>query len=221
MPPDNRRHFFFTLRDRDILCGGFSPAPRDKEQKPESDDPATNNNSTLKRKVINDASAYIKALAERNGRNGEWAVKAVREAVSLTASEALKMHVIDFVAADLPGVAGGISLLLAFYAFQIPPLNDSGLALMILGLGLLISEAFIPSFGSLGIGGIVSFAIGSLILMDDASLQISIPLIIGTTADSAVFLLLLAGRVLFMGKKRPGPARKRLSVWSVTPPRTF
>src|SRR6195256_5216192 len=54
------------------------------------------------RKVVNDASAYIRGLAQLRGRNAEWAEKAVREAVSLSASEALKMKVIDLVAADLP-----------------------------------------------------------------------------------------------------------------------
>jgi membrane-bound serine protease (ClpP class) len=102
----------------------------------------------------------------------------------------------------LPGVAGGISLLLAFYAFQILPINYSGLALMILGLVFLISEAFIPSFGSLGIGGIVAFAVGSLILIDDESLRIPTTMIIGTTAVSAVFLLLLMSRVLAIRKKK-------------------
>jgi membrane-bound serine protease (ClpP class) len=54
------------------------------------------------RKVVNDAVAYIKGLAERHGRNAEWAERAVREAVSLTSSEALEQKVIDFIAANLP-----------------------------------------------------------------------------------------------------------------------
>jgi len=102
----------------------------------------------------------------------------------------------------LPGVAGGISLLLAFYAFQILPINYSGLALILLGIILLISEAFIPSFGSLGIGGIVAFAVGSLILIDDASLRISLPVIVSTTAVSALLILLLVGRMLTLRKKK-------------------
>ena len=258
-----------------ISIGGLpgSQKPADKKDKKEKDELPTDDASTLKRKVINDASAYIKALAERHGRNAEWAVKAVREAVSLSAEEALQLKVIDFVARDLadllqqldgheitfnskvhiisssdmsitrieptgrdkllavisdpsvayfllllgfygliyelanpgvflPGVAGGISLLLAFYAFQILPINYSGLALIILGLVFLISEAFIPSFGSLGVGGIVAFAAGSLILIDDESLRIPTTMIIGTTAVSAIFLLLLMGRVLAIRKKK-------------------
>jgi membrane-bound serine protease (ClpP class) len=102
----------------------------------------------------------------------------------------------------LPGVAGGISLLLAFYAFQILPINYSGLALIILGITFLISEAFVPSYGSLGIGGIVAFAVGSLILIDDESLRVSIPLIISTTAVSALLILLLVARVLTIRRKK-------------------
>ncbi|WP_136807209.1 NfeD family protein [Desulfosediminicola flagellatus] len=252
-----------------ISIGGLpgSRKPAEEEGKKENDELATDDASTLKRKVINDASAYIKALAERHGRNPDWAVRAVREAVSLSAEEALELKVINFLATDmpdllqqldgqqilldskthtissrnmtitrieptwryrllsvisdpnvayflllfgfygliyelanpgvfLPGVAGGISLLLALYAFQILPINYSGLALIILGITFLISEAFIPSFGSLGIGGIVAFAVGSLILIDDESLRISIPLIISTTAVSAALILLLVARIL-------------------------
>lgn len=258
-----------------ISIGGApgSQKPSDKKDEKKKEELTTDDASTLKRKVINDASAYIKALAERHGRNAEWAVQAVREAVSLSAEEALELKVIDFVARDLtdllhqldgheimfdskvhiisssnmtitrikptgrdkllavisdpsvayfllllgfygliyelanpgvflPGVAGGISLLLAFYGFQVLPINYSGLALIILGLVFLISEAFIPSFGSLGIGGIVAFAAGSLILIDDESLRIPTTMIIGTTAVSAVFLLLLMGRVMTIRRKK-------------------
>lgn len=229
--------------------------------------------STLEKKVINDASAYIEALADRHGRNADWAVKAVRESVSLSAKEALEIGVIDFIASDindllakidghevamngytqtlamknmtvtdlepgwryrvlsvisdpnvayilfllgiygliyelanpgflLPGVAGAISLMLALYAFQILPINYAGLALIFLGLVFLVSEAFLPSFGSLGIGGIISFFTGSLILMDDENLKISLSLIVGISVVSAACILLLAGRwVSLKGKK--------------------
>jgi membrane-bound serine protease (ClpP class) len=102
----------------------------------------------------------------------------------------------------LPGVAGSISLLLAFYAFQILPINYSGLGLILLGISLLISEAFIPSFGSLGIGSIVAFAVGSLILIDDESLRISLSVIISTTTMSALCILLLLGRMLSLRNKK-------------------
>ncbi len=102
----------------------------------------------------------------------------------------------------LPGVAGGISLLLAFYAFQILPVNYSGLALIVLGMVLMVSEAFVPSFGALGIGGVVAFGVGSLILMDDQGLKISFAVITATTAVSAGIMILVLGRILTIRKKK-------------------
>jgi len=75
------------------------------------------------------------------------------------------------------------------------------LALMILGIGFLVGEAFMPSFGTLGIGGIIAFAAGSLILIDDQAMRVSLPAIIGTTAVSALFILLLMSRVAMMRRK--------------------
>jgi membrane-bound serine protease (ClpP class) len=69
--------------------------------------------------------------------------------------------------AILPGVAGGLCLLLAFFAFQILPVNTIGLLLILFGLALLILELKIPSFGALGIGGTVSLVIGSIMLTRD------------------------------------------------------
>jgi membrane-bound serine protease (ClpP class) len=66
----------------------------------------------------------------------------------------------------LPGVVGAISLLLALFAFQTLPVNYAGLALIALGVMLMIAEAFMPSFGSLGVGGVIAFVFGSIILMD-------------------------------------------------------
>jgi membrane-bound serine protease (ClpP class) len=68
--------------------------------------------------------------------------------------------------AILPGVVGAICILLALYAFQVLPVNYAGLALIILGILLMIGEVFVPSFGALGLGGIVAFVVGSIILMD-------------------------------------------------------
>ena len=188
-------------------------------------------------KAIEDAVAYIRGLAERSGRNADWAERAVRESVSLSAERAVEKNVVDLIASDmgellraidgrtvttdagdvvirtegitvervapdwrtellavvtsptvaymlllagiyglifegynpgaiLPGVVGAICILVALYAFQVLPVNYAGLALIILGVILMISEAFVPSFGVLGIGGIVAFVVGSIILMD-------------------------------------------------------
>ncbi|HVF15284.1 MAG TPA: nodulation protein NfeD, partial [Steroidobacteraceae bacterium] len=68
--------------------------------------------------------------------------------------------------AILPGVVGAISLLLALYAFQVLSVNYAGLGLMLLGLALIVAEAFTPSFGALGLGGITAFVFGSVILLD-------------------------------------------------------
>ena len=190
------------------------------------------------RKLINDAAAYIRGLAQLRGRNAEWAERAVREAVSLSAGDALREGVIDLLAADLvdlmvkidgrevtidkrtlalrtrgielvtlepdwrnkllaaiadpniayilmligiyglffefynpgsvyPGVAGAISLLMALYAFQVLPVDYAGLALILLGIIFMTAEAFVPSFGALGIGGVIAFVIGSVILFDE------------------------------------------------------
>jgi membrane-bound serine protease (ClpP class) len=188
-------------------------------------------------KVMNDAIAYIRSLAQLRGRNAQWAEQAVRGAATLTASEAAQQHVIDFVAADvadlldkadgrkvqvgdrdvtlqlkgasvheyapgartrflaiitnptiayllllagifgllleamhpgamLPGIAGGICLLVGLYALQLLPVNYAGLALMALGVGLLVAEAVNPSVGAFGAGGLVSFVVGSVMLMN-------------------------------------------------------
>jgi membrane-bound serine protease (ClpP class) len=257
-----------------ISIGGMPtpPAtPGKPEEKPKKE-PAAEEGSTLERKMVNDAAAYIRSLAERHGRNAEWAEQAVREAVSLTAKEALELRVVDIVATDqtdlllqadgrdvvmaagttrlqtaglatvrlqptwqnrilavisdpnvtyillllgmygliyelanpgvfFPGVIGSISLLMALYGFQVLPINYTGLALIILGISLIASEAFIPSFGSLGIGGIVAFIVGSIILMEEESLRIS-PTLIGATAlTSAAFLLWLMKRIFSLRHK--------------------
>ncbi len=220
--------------------------------------------SAMTRKVVHDAAAYIRGLAQMRGRNAEWAERAVREAVSLSSTEALELKVIDLIAADvpqlierldgrklriggtehvlatagvtatafepdwrtrflsiitdpsvayilillgiygilfelynpgmvLPGVVGAISALIALYAFQMLPVNYAGLALIALGVGLMVAEHFVPGFGVLGIGGIVAFVIGSVMLIDtDApAFRIPWPLIAGAAAASALFLMLV------------------------------
>ncbi len=231
--------------------------------------------STLEHKMVNDASAYIRGLAQMRGRNAKWAERAVREAVSLSAAEAEKMHVVDFIADSvpallekldgrkvkaggvehtlqlagakveifelgwrtellgvitnpsvayvlvllgilaviyefsnpglvLPGVVGAICILLGMYAFQLLPVNYAGLGLILLGIAFMIGEAFLPAFGSLGIGGLIAFVIGSIILIDTDVPGFAIPyaLIGGIAAASAAFLILVVG-MLVKGRRRP------------------
>jgi len=230
---------------------------------------------TLMRKATNDAVAYIRGLAQLRGRNADWAERAVREAVSLPADEALKLKVIDLVAEDvpallkkldgrtltaggsrvtlqtagaaavemeldwrtrilavitnptiayllilvgiyalifefmnpglvLPGVVGAISLLVALYALHLLPVNYAGLALIVLGIAFMVAEAFLPAFGSLGIGGLIAFVLGSIILIDAdvPGLEIPYELIGGAAAASAAFLILVLGMVV-RGRRRP------------------
>lgn len=215
----------------------------------------------MKDKLVNDAAAYLRSLAEMRGRNVAWAERAVREAASLPAEEALAQGVIDLLASDLddlkrkldgrlvrvgegewrlrtadltfleqppdwrsrflavisnpnvayflllvgiygliyefaspgvvlPGTAGAIALLVALYAFHILPVNYAGLGLILLGLGLMVAEAFMPSFGSLGVGGIIAFVVGSVILIDTEApgFGISLPLVLGLALVSALTL---------------------------------
>lgn len=217
-------------------------APPDKPAQPATADkkgapPAAPPQDAKAQKAINDAAAYIRGLAELRGRNADWAERAVREAASLPAAEALKLKVVDVMANNLddllkqihgrkvklatgeitldtagptitriapdwrsrllavigdpgiayillllgiygllyefsnpgmlfPGVVGGICLLLALFALQLMPINYVGLALIVLGIALMVSEAFLPSFGALGLGGVVAFVIGSVMLID-------------------------------------------------------
>lgn len=228
----------------------------------------------MERKVLEDAVSYIRELAERHGRNAEWAEEAVREAVNLGAREALEKNVIDVVAADLggllaaidgrtvqmasgervletaglsvvrmdpdwrtnllsvitnpnvayflmiigfygilfelanpgslyPGVIGAICLLLALFAFQVLSVNYAGLALILLGLAFIVGEAFMPSFGMLGIGGIVAFVIGSIILMDGSHQKVSLPAVGGTATVVSGFMLWTVYR--FFGLRRRPP----------------
>ena len=247
-----------------VQIGGTPGAPKDDKAEADSDE------ATLARKQVNDAAAYIRGLAQLRGRNADWAEKAVREAVSLSASEALKQKVIDLVANDVPdllrqldgktliaadqprllqtrdatvvehlpdwrtrllavitnpsvalilimigvygllfefmnpgssvgGVVGGICLLLALYALQLLPVSIAGLALILLGIVFMIAEAFLPSFGVVGFGGIVAFVVGAVILMDTDAPGFGIPLaLIGSLA---LLSALLIGGVLGMALK--------------------
>ena len=229
----------------------------------------------LGRKQVHDAAAYIRGLAQMRGRNAQWAERAVREAISMTAEEALANNGIDLIAADvallikaldghkvnaagiertlqtadaptvvlqpdwrtgflsvitdpsvaymlillgiyaiifelthpglvLPGVVGTICVLIAMYAFQMLPVNYAGLALIFLGIGLMVGEAFMPAYGSLGIGGLVAFVVGSVILIDTDVPGYGIPFaLIGGFATAGAALLLVIASLLLEGRRRP------------------
>jgi membrane-bound serine protease (ClpP class) len=103
----------------------------------------------------------------------------------------------------VPGTAGAISLLLALYAFQLLPIDYTGVALILLGLALMAAEAFMPSFGALGIGGVIAFAVGSLILIDteQPGFGISLPLIFVVAIGSAFLIVFIIGMALKSRKK--------------------
>jgi membrane-bound serine protease (ClpP class) len=99
----------------------------------------------------------------------------------------------------LPGVVGGIALLLALYALHLLPVNYAGLALLVLGIAFMAAEAFLPSFGALGIGGLVAFVLGSLLLIEDTALpgfDIPYAVIAGVAAASAAFLVVVLGMLV-------------------------
>ncbi len=254
-------------------------AERKKEDKQKTDRPQEASrpepHSAMERKMINDARAYIRALAQLRKRNADWAEQAVTGAASLSAEEALKLGVIDLIAVNVPdllrqangrvvwvadkaqtlatqntvvetitpdwrqrllgaithpqvayillllgiyglffelahpgviapGVLGGICLLVALFALQVLPINYAGLGLIILGLLFMIAEAFVPSFGALGLGGITAFIVGSLMLWDETGPGFEVPLgiILGFALASALVLIGL-GTMLLRQRRRP------------------
>ena len=103
-----------------------------------------------------------------------------------------------------PGLIGAICLLLGLYAFQVLPVNFAGVALLILGIVLVVAEAFVPSFGILGIAGIASFVAGSILLMDTEVPGFGIsPWVIGALAASLSGIFLLTLTMVLKGHKRP------------------
>jgi membrane-bound serine protease (ClpP class) len=225
------------------IGGGGLPFGRDQGRdeadgdNDSSDNAEPDRRTAMERKIIEDAVAYIRGLAELRGRNADWAERAVREAASLSARPAAEQDVIDFVARDVtellelahgrvvtvahrevaldtkgltiesfdpdwrtqmlqvitnpnvalillmigiyglifefmnpgslvPGTIGAICLLIGLYAMAVLPVNYAGAGLMLLGVALMIAEAFAPSFGILGVGGAIAFVLGAMILMD-------------------------------------------------------
>jgi len=229
-------------------------------------------------KRVNDASAYIRSLAQLRGRDVAWAEQAVRESVSLSASDALARKVVDVIAVDTsdllrqldgralklgdsrggsvklatakaalvvlepdwrdrllgvisdpslvlillmigvygllfefmnpgfvaPGVIGGVAILLALWGLQMLPVNYAGLALLLLGIAFFVAEAFLPSYGALGIGGVAAFAFGALLLIDSELPGFGIPpsLVVVATLVSAGFVIGVAGMAA-KARRRP------------------
>jgi membrane-bound serine protease (ClpP class) len=103
----------------------------------------------------------------------------------------------------LPGVVGAICLLLAMFAFQMLPINYAGLGLIFLGVAFIVAEAFVPSFGALGIGGAVALVIGSVILIEPQAGGYAVPLPFTVTLGLASAAIVFA--IVMMAAK----ARKR------------
>ena len=105
----------------------------------------------------------------------------------------------------LPGVAGAICLLLALFAFQLLPINYAGLGLIVLGVAFIVAEAFVPSFGALGIGGAIALVIGAVILIDpEAAPGYSIPLpLIATVAAVSGAIVFLIVMMAVKARRRP------------------
>src|SRR5262245_12703199 len=227
-------------------------------------------------KIENFTASFSEAIAQRRGRNAEWAIQAVRRRVSIAEKEALAKNVVDIVAKDVddllaqadgrkvevdgreqtlalkgarverfemglkqkiinalsdpniaylllmagilglymefshpgvvfPGVAGAIALLLALTSFQLIPINYAGLALMVLGIALLVGEAFLPSFGVLGIGGAVSLALGSLLLFDTqgSDLLVDRSIVFTAVGTLSAFMLIIGYLVVKSQRGKP------------------
>ena len=105
--------------------------------------------------------------------------------------------------AIVPGVVGAICLLLAAYGLQMLPVNFAGLGLIILGIALMIGEAYAPSFGALGIGGIAAFVFGAIIMFDSdiPGFGISIAFVLSLAIVFAALLIWLIGFILRLRRR--------------------
>ena len=227
-------------------------------------------------KIENFTASFSESIAQKRGRNTEWAIEAVRKSVAITETDALKKNVIDIIAKDLddllkqvhgrkvdldghmqaldfkdvqvqrfemslkqklinaladpniayllmmagllglymefshpgvifPGVAGAICLMIALTAFQVLPINYAGLGLIVLGIALLVGEAFVPSFGVFGVGGIISLALGSFFLFDTegSDLIVDRSIIFTAVATLGAFVLTVSYLVFRSQKSKP------------------
>jgi membrane-bound serine protease (ClpP class) len=229
--------------------------------------------STLARKVTNDAAAFARTVAAQRGRNIRWAEQAVRQAVAVNETEAESLRVVDFIAATLPellakadgrswrrgaeshtlevrglpvdeiepgfrqrllaviadpnvayilmllgfygllfelqnpgavlpGVVGGISLILAFLALSTLPVNYAGIALILLAIAFFVAEIKVASHGTLAAGGVISLVLGSIILFRGETAKLSWAVIAGATVTTTLFFLVIVGAGL-RAQRRP------------------
>ncbi len=224
----------------------------------------------MEKKIVSDASAFLRSYAGKRGRNTQLAEQAVTESRSFTDKEALEDNLIDGIGKDipdligsydgkqirrfggdsvrldltdatvelyqmsqrqkllsaildpniafilgilgilglyieithpgliLPGVAGGISLLLALFAFNLLPVTMTGVLLVLLAIALFVLEATITSHGILAIGGIVSMVAGGLMLVNGPipELRIRLATVLAVAIPLAVITILLLRLVL-------------------------
>jgi membrane-bound serine protease (ClpP class) len=103
-----------------------------------------------------------------------------------------------------PGVVGALCLLLGLYALHMLPVNYAGLALIAIGIAFIVGEVFFPSYGSLGVGGVIAFAIGALMLIDTDLPGFAIPwTLIVTLAVVTLALILVVGRMVLRARRAP------------------
>jgi membrane-bound serine protease (ClpP class) len=244
----------------------------------------TDGNETLRKKVTNDAVSQIVNLANLRGRNAQWAEQAVRDAVNVTADQALQLNVIDLIAPDLPtlladidgrtvqmengtatlatkgaatreldmtfvesflqlladptiaylllsfgllglyvelshpgvtvpGVVGGISVLLGLFALGTLPVNWAGVLLIALAFTLFAADLFVPSYGTLTIGGLVSFVLGSYLLIGSNAppgYEVARPVIWTLALCLLAFSLFLGAAVLKARLRPPATGKQAL-----------
>jgi len=244
---------------------------------------AKDTTQVMEEKIINDAVAHIRSVAEKRGRNADWAESAVRESANITEKEALNLNVVEYVvptvdslliaihgkevevlsgkrildtqnariesyemnwrqkALDilsdpnilyilfligitgislelynpgsiLPGVVGGICIILFLYSVQTIPVNIAGMLLIIFSAILFLLEIKIPSYGLLTIGGIVSLVLGSLMLVDSPLpfLQISWKVILAATITITLFFIIAISFAVRAYRKKPSTGKEGL-----------
>lgn len=234
-------------------------------------------------KIINDAIAHIRSVAEKRGRNADWAEKAIRESANITEKEALNNNVIEFIVphvdslvkavdgtsvelvngrkvletgnarveyremswrqrvlavmsnpniayilmmigiygiflefynpgAVLPGVIGGICLILGLYSLQTLPVNYAGFLLIILAIVLFLLEIKVTSYGILSIGGVVSLILGSIMLIDSPLpfFRISWTVILTVAGLTAAFFVFAIGMAVRAQRRQPATGKEGL-----------